>query len=149
MNPKQPSQDSDRPDFQDRMTLEALLKSPPYHQVMGYELGNFDPENGILEIRQPFQDGIRRMEGNDQIHGGVIASLIDVAGTYALIMFINKGVPTINLRVDYLRAASGTDLLAKAVVRKNGRTIGTVDIEVHDANERLIAIGRAVFSTVA
>lgn len=137
----------DKPDYRDRETLAALLGSAPFHQQMGYELGETDPEKGMAEVLQPFQPGVCRMAGSEQIHGGVIASLIDVAGTFAMVAYLNKGVPTVDLRVDYLRPAAGTELRARATVRKAGRTVGTVDIEVTDSSDRLIAIGRALFAT--
>ncbi len=135
------------PDFRDRATLEQMLAAPPFHQVMGYQLGEIDPERGMLEVIQPYGDHVHRLEGAEQIHGGVIASLIDVAGTFAMVAHLQKGVPTVDLRVDYLRPAFGSDLTARATVRKAGRTVGTVDIEVHDSTGRHIAMGRALFAT--
>jgi uncharacterized protein (TIGR00369 family) len=86
--------------------------------------------------------------GSGQYHGGVIASLIDVAGDFALIAVLGHGVPTINFRTDYLRPAMNGDLIARAMVRKSGRTIGVVDIEVEDAQGRLIALGRGCYGTL-
>jgi uncharacterized protein (TIGR00369 family) len=57
------------------------------------------------------------------------------------------GVPTINFRTDFLRPASNTDLLATAAVRRAGRTIGVVDVDVHDQDGRLVAMGRGCYST--
>ena len=59
------------------------------------------------------------------------------------------GVPTINLRIDYLRPASATDLRAIARIRRVGRTVGVVDIDVLDDQDRLIAIGRGTYGTKA
>ncbi|MGH8240249.1 MAG: PaaI family thioesterase, partial [Steroidobacteraceae bacterium] len=47
----------------------------------------------------------------------MIASLVDIAGDFALIAVLGHGVPTINFRVDYLRPAVGTDLIERAQVR--------------------------------
>jgi len=58
-------------------------------------------------------------------------------------------VPTINFRVDYLRPAAVATLRATATVRKAGRSIATVDIDVADENDRLVAIGRATYSASA
>lgn len=136
-----------QPNYRQRAALEEMMTSPPFHQVMGYKLGEFDPDEGTLEVIQPYHEGVRRMAGSDQIHGGVIASLIDVAGTFAVVMYVNKGVPTIDFRVDYLRPAAGSDLVARARVRKAGRMVGAADIDVYDENQRLVAMGRALFAT--
>jgi uncharacterized protein (TIGR00369 family) len=51
--------------------------------------------------------------------------------------------------VDYLRPAAKTDLFAQARVRRAGRTIGVVDIDVLDEGSRLIALGRGCYGTQA
>jgi uncharacterized protein (TIGR00369 family) len=48
-----------------------------------------------------------------------------------------------------LRPATRTDLSAEARVRRAGRTIGVVDIDVLDDQGRLIALGRGCYSTQA
>jgi uncharacterized protein (TIGR00369 family) len=75
----------------------------------------------------------------------VIATLIDVAGDFALVILVGGGVPTINLRIDYLRPAGGGSLTAIASVRRAGKTIGVVDIDVTDGTGRLVAIGRGCY----
>src|SRR5258708_35849407 len=85
-----------------------------------------------VTVRSIYGPNVERSAGTGQYHGGVIASLIDIAGDFALIAVLGYGVPTINFRVDYLRPATNTDLLAQARVRRAGRTIGLVDIHVTD-----------------
>jgi uncharacterized protein (TIGR00369 family) len=100
-----------------------------------------------LVIRATYGVQVERITGSGQFHGGVIASLIDIAGDFALIAVLGYGVPTINLRIDYLRPALNNDLLATARVRRAGRSIGVVDIEVTDTADRLIALGRGCYGT--
>jgi uncharacterized protein (TIGR00369 family) len=73
--------------------------------------------------------------------------LIDLAGDYALAARLGYGVPTINLRVDYLSMAVDTDLTATARIVRAGRMIGIADIEVTDKTGKLIAVGRGTYST--
>jgi uncharacterized protein (TIGR00369 family) len=54
---------------------------------------------------------------------------------------------TIDLRIDYLRPADDSDLTATATLIKAGRSVARADIEITDAQGRLIAIGRGSFST--
>src|SRR6202034_1586944 len=107
----------------------------------------FDAAPQTLSLRAAYGPGVERSAGTGQYHGGVIASLIDIAGDFALIAVLGYGVPTINFRVDYLRPAANSDLLAKARERRAGRTIGVVDIEVTDAGGKLIALGRGCYGT--
>jgi uncharacterized protein (TIGR00369 family) len=64
---------------------------------------------------------------------------------FALVMSSGAPLPTINFRVDYLRPATTPILTATARVRRAGRTIGVVDIDVEDSEHRLVAVGRACY----
>jgi uncharacterized protein (TIGR00369 family) len=92
-----------------------------------------------------FVPAAERSADTRQFHGGAIASLIDIAGDYALFALLGHGVPTIDLRIDYLRPAIDTGLTARAVVRRVGRTIGVVDIEVTATSGKTIALGRGTY----
>ena len=94
----------------------------------------------------PMRPEFERRAGTGQYHGGAIAALIDIAGDYALVMKVGGGVPTINFRVDFLRPASNTALTATATTRRLGRTVAVVDIDVHDDNGKLCAVGRGTYS---
>jgi uncharacterized protein (TIGR00369 family) len=130
-----------------RETLEAHLKGSPFQELLGLKLDTFDVAAQTVTIRLGFGPQVERASGTLQYHGGVIASLIDIAGDFALIAVLGHGVPTINLRVDYLRPATNTDLLAAARVRKAGRSVGVVDVDVTDLGGRLIAVGRGCYGT--
>ena len=130
-----------------RGQLEDFLSDSPFQQLLGLRLESFDAAAQTITIRSVFNPNVERSAGTGQYHGGVIASLIDIAGDFALIATLGYGVPTINFRVDYLRPASHTDLLARAQVRRAGRTVGVVDIEVTDATGKLIALGRGCYGT--
>ncbi len=127
--------------------LERLLADSPFQKLLGLRLEAFDVATQSVTIRSVFGPHVERATGTGQYHGGVIASLIDIAGDFALIAVLGHGVPTINFRVDYLRPAAHLDLLALARVRRAGRTIGVLDIDVTGIDGRLIASGRGCYST--
>lgn len=132
------------------MSLEAFqrtLDEPPYQKWLGLVALELDSERGRARIKLPFKRELCRSATRPEIHGGVTAALIDIAGDYALAAQIGEGIPTIDLRIDFLRMASETDLVATATVVKNGRNLGVVDVEVHDDQNRLIAVGRGTYYT--
>ena len=134
------------------VTLERIqlsLDESPFQRPFRLRALSFDGALGMVEIRMDFVPAAERSAGTRQFHGGAIASLIDIAGDFALIAVVGHGVPTINFRVDYLRPAAKTDLHAHARVRRAGRTIGVVDIDVLDEGGRLIALGRGCYGTQA
>jgi uncharacterized protein (TIGR00369 family) len=127
--------------------LQSYLDASPFHKLFPMQLVDADREHQQIRIRLGFTPAVERAEGSGQYHGGVIASLIDIAGDFALVYLLNRAVPTINIRIDYLRAAVGTDLVAVATVRRVGRTVGVVDIDVVDGQMRLVAVGRGCYGT--
>jgi uncharacterized protein (TIGR00369 family) len=76
-----------------------------------------------------------------------VSALIDIAGDYAVITEVGAGVPTIDMRVDYLRPARRGDLMATARTVRVGRTVSVADVEVRDVGGTLIAVGRAVYAS--
>jgi len=64
-------------------------------------------------------------------------------------MLLGRGVPTINFRTDYLRPAIKTSLTAIAQVRRVGRTVGVVDVDVVNDEGKLVAVGRGTFGSNA
>ncbi len=77
---------------------------------------------------------------------GPIASFIDVVGDFAIGMLVGGGVPTINPRIDYLRPAIGETITGTGRVRRQGRTVALVDIEITDREGKLVAIGRGTYA---
>jgi len=126
--------------------LQAIISGSPFHQFCQVEVVSVDPQQEIIAIRVPMRPEFERRAGTGQWHGGPIASLIDTAGDYALVFRTGGGVPTINYRVDYLRPAMNTALTATARLRRAGRTVGVVDIDVVDDQDRLVAVGRGCYS---
>jgi len=129
--------------------LQAQLDVSPFHRLFALTVAAVDAERQTLELRLGFTAAVERHPGTGQYHGGAIAALIDIAGDYALIALLGHGVPTINFRVDYLRPAAGAALRAMARVRRAGRTIGVVDVDILDDADRLVAVGRGCYGTQA
>jgi uncharacterized protein (TIGR00369 family) len=125
--------------------MQEMLDGSPFIRLLRMRALCIDIQKQQVVIAMPLAPEYERHPGTRQFHGGAIASLIDVAGDFALVLLLGGGVPTINLRVDYLRPAVG-DLTACATARRAGKTIGVVDVDVSDANERLVAVGRGCYA---
>ena len=126
--------------------IQAMLDRSPFINFCGMRVVELDAERERIVIRMPMRPELERGPGTGQYHGGPIASLIDVAGDFALVIRTRGGLPTINFRVDYLRPATNTALTAIATVRRAGRTVGVVDVDVLDDTGRLVAVGRGCYS---
>lgn len=125
--------------------MQAMLDGSPFSRLLAMRAVSFDRERQQVLVAMPLTPDAERAPGTGQFHGGALASLIDVAGDFGIALVLGGGVPTINLRVDYLRPAIG-DVTATATVRRAGRTIGVADIDVTDAQDRLVAVGRGCYA---
>ena len=125
--------------------VQAMLDGSPYIRAAGMEVVRLDADALEIAVRISMRPEFERRPGTGQWHGGPIAALIDVAGDYALVLGTGGPVPTINFRTDYLRPAVNTSLTAVARVRRAGRTVGVVDIDVVDDEGRLVAVGRGAY----
>jgi uncharacterized protein (TIGR00369 family) len=127
--------------------LQDLLAHSPFIRFLGLTVTEADPTRQVVTMTLPMRPEFERIAGSGQWHGGPIAAVIDTVGDYALVMSLGRPLPTINFRVDYLRPAANTALTATARVRRAGRSVGVVDVDVFDAKGNLLAIGRASYST--
>jgi uncharacterized protein (TIGR00369 family) len=131
-----------------RAQIEAMLGRSAFIRFLDLEVVSLDVEREELVLRMPMRPELERGPGSGQFHGGPIAAFVDVVGDYVLVMLLGGGVPTINFRVDFLRPAVSAALLGTGRLRRAGRTVGVVDVDVHDAEGRLVAVGRGCYSTV-
>ncbi len=128
--------------------IQAMFDKSPFISTLGLVLLSLDYEALELTVKMPMSPGLERAAGTGQFHGGPIASFIDTVGDFAIGMLLGGGVPTINIRIDYLKPAVGDALVAVARVRRTGRTVTVVDIDVLNEQDTLVAIGRGTYATL-
>lgn len=126
--------------------IEQKLLIGPYHQWLGLKV--LSAGEGEIELSAGFRDEWIVNPAGGYIHGGILATLVDLAADWALVAFTGKGVPTLNLHVDYHRPAKG-DLTVKAKVIKRGKLASSAEAWVYDAEGRLVASGRGLYATPA
>lgn len=127
-----------------RTELESVLITPEYHQFLGLQLEELTEQS--ITIRLPYKK-LFHTSADGYIHGGIISTLIDIAGFFAVFRLLNRPAPTVDLKIDFLRPAKASDLLATASLVKLGRTFSIADVVVRDAQGKEVAIGRGLFSS--
>jgi uncharacterized protein (TIGR00369 family) len=130
-----------------REELQQRLGHSAFIDFLGLTVLRVEPENDTVVMRAEMRPEFERGRGSGQWHGGPIAAIIDTVGDFALVMRLGRPLPTVNFRVDYLRPAVDTALVVTAHVRRAGRLIGVVDVEVANEKGDLVAIGRASYAT--
>jgi uncharacterized protein (TIGR00369 family) len=128
--------------------IQQMLDVSPFNLFLGLTVVSADPAKQEITMRSVMRPEFERRPGSKQWHGGVIASVIDTVGDFAVGMMVGRGLPTVNFRVDYLRPAVDTALVAVSRVRRAGKSVGVADIDVFDEKGALLAIGRGTYSTL-
>lgn len=127
--------------------LQQRLSHSAFIEFLNLTVIEADPRQQQVVMRAEMRPEFERGRGTGQWHGGPLAAIIDTVGDYALVMMLGRPLPTVNFRVDYLRPAIDTALVVTATVRRSGRLVGVVDIDVANEAGQLLAIGRATYAT--
>ena len=83
--------------------IQALITRAPFHQWLGLTV-----VAATTTASRSRRSGARNGWSTPSAaytHGGILAALIDLAADWAMVKQTGRGVPTIDLRVDYHRAA--------------------------------------------
>ena len=119
----------------------------PFNNLLGLKMT--DGGDGHVRVEQPYRDELLGDASRPAIHGGVISTLVDVAGGAAAFTRVdyNGGdrLSTVDLRVDYLRPAGKADLVADAEVVRIGNHVAMVRVKVSSEGLQ-VAEGVGVYS---
>jgi acyl-CoA thioesterase FadM len=72
---------------------------------------------------------------------------IELGADWAMVRKLGRGVPTIDLRVDYHSPAMPGDLVIRGKVVRLGSQVSTAEAHVYDAQNKLVASGRGTYFT--
>ena len=78
------------------------------------------------------------------VHGGVFATIIDSAASWALFYGIeddDAGMTSVDLKLNYLAPAVAGKLIARGRQIKMGKTLGYAEAEIRDESEKILAHG--------
>ncbi|MFL4980698.1 MAG: PaaI family thioesterase [Xanthobacteraceae bacterium] len=125
--------------------VQEVVTRGPYHQWLGLKVMAVHDDG--IELTATWREEWVVNPERRYTHGGVIAALIDLAADWALIRRVGRGVPTIDLRVDYHNAAMPGDLTARGRIVKFGSQFSTCEAQVFDQQGKLLASGRGTYYT--
>jgi uncharacterized protein (TIGR00369 family) len=125
--------------------VQALITRAPFHQWLGLTV--LAVTDNSIEIKATWrEEWVVNLERR-YTHGGILAALIDLAADFAMIKQTGRGVPTIDMRVDYHRAAMPGDLIARGKVIRMGSQFSTAEAELIDKDGKVVASGRGTYFT--
>jgi uncharacterized protein (TIGR00369 family) len=128
-----------------RELVEAFLPNSPHTAELGISLASIGTDEAVLEL--PFKPELTTI--GDLIHGGAIATLIDVAAMAAA--WATDEVPenpigsTVALSLNFAAPANGVGLRAHARVAQRGGSLSFCEVTVTDPDGTLVAHGIATY----
>ena len=125
--------------------LQALISRGPFNQWLSFTFVKADDDG--IEVKAAWREEWVVNPDRKYTHGGILAAIVDVAADYAIAAQVGRPVPTIDIRVDYHKAAMPGDLTAKAKVVRMGSQYSTAEASVYDKDGALVASGRGTYFT--
>jgi uncharacterized protein (TIGR00369 family) len=120
--------------------VRRSFSNQAFMSTLGAELTTVG--QGVVEIQLPFSDKLTQQNG--YLHAGAVIAILDSACGYAALSVAGNGVDvlTVELKTNLLAPASGDVLIAKAQVKKAGKTLTVCTADafaITDTREKLVA----------
>ena len=121
--------------------IDALVRGaappPPIAALIGFNLASIGPGRAVIE----FEATPRHANPMGTLHGGVLCDIADAAMGMAYATGLDEGetFTTLELKLNFLRPVWTGMLRAEGRVVSGGRTVGLVECDVRDADDRLVA----------
>jgi uncharacterized protein (TIGR00369 family) len=131
----------------DKIRLQKMLDSYEFHRVINLQVVDVGDRRSV-RLRLPFSPSYALLSATGNYHGGVLASLADVAGTLACVINGNRPFTTLQMSIDFLESPSGCDLYASAKVVKSGDKVAVADVEITDEADTVYAVSRGWWAAI-
>ena len=127
--------------------LQKTLMASPFHRWLNLSITTIDDEG--VELIMPWKEDLVSNVKLHAVHGGILASLIDLSGLYAIRARDVVVGATADLHVDYHRTATPGTLRVRSRVLKLGRRTSTAATEIFSEEGKLLASGRGLYIAIA
>ena len=119
--------------------LQDAVRAASYPHLIGMTLGAIDLDRCSIDLEL----GERHMQPFGIVHGGVLATLVDTATFWAGFLRLpqDAGLVNVDLKLNYLKAATGGRLRADGRCLRAGRQISYAEAGVYDEAGELVAHG--------
>jgi uncharacterized protein (TIGR00369 family) len=127
-----------------------VLAQQPFSTFLGAQLIALEPGSAVLEL--PLRDELRQQHGF--AHGGVLSYLADNALTFAGGASLRVPVVTSEFKINYVRPAVGTRLIARARTVHAGRRQAVCHCDIYaltgtGEGETLVAVAQGTIAAMA
>ena len=145
------------PEFTAKLSL-IFEERISFNRVLGLRIATLEAERVTAHIEM--RPELIGHYTHQRLHGGVISATLDAMGGLAVMAAIGarhmseaiderlarfSRLGTIDLRVDYLRPATGPRFMATATVMRLGSRVASTRMEFFDAQGKLLSTGAAAY----
>lgn len=126
---------------------KEVLATQPFSVLVGAELTAFAP--GLAELTIPIAPRLKQQHGF--VHGGVISYAADNALTFVGGTVLGPAVVTSEYKINYVRPAMGTALIARATVIFSGKNQAVCRCEifvVDEGKKNLCAVAQGTIARI-
>jgi uncharacterized protein (TIGR00369 family) len=138
--------------------LSVAFTTIPFNRMLGLQLDALEENHVIMSF--PMKNDLIGNFLQGILHGGVISSVLDMAGGMLVMASAIRKHPdgdmeeitnilgrcsTIDLQVSYMRPGKGDRFIAKASLLKSGNKIAFTRMELQNQNEVVIATGSGTY----
>ena len=125
--------------------IQEIVTRAPYHKWLGLKVISAGDDE--IEIKATWREEWVVNIERRFTHGGILAALIDLGADWAMVRKTGRGVPTIDMRVDYHAVALPGDLTIKGKIVRMGGQFSVAEARIFSADGKLIASGRGTYFT--
>src|SRR5699024_5206847 len=131
-------------ELQDEKFIRHLHGNSTFGQLLDIQF--VESIEGYAEVLLQL-DPNKHWNTNDMVHGGVYASLLDTVSGLSVRtkLQVDKSLSTINISINYTKAITDGNLIAKSKIVTFGKQIATVKVEIFNENTELIANSISTF----
>jgi uncharacterized protein (TIGR00369 family) len=124
-----------------RAAIPAIFAETPFLAWLGLEVERYEPDD--VATRLPFR--VDLSNDGKTYHGGVVGAVIDTTGALAAWSNhdFNRGMraSTVSMALQYVAAASGSDLVCQARTIRRARELIFTEITASDSTGKVLAHG--------
>ncbi|RJX28820.1 MAG: PaaI family thioesterase [Desulfarculus sp.] len=119
--------------------VRTVRQQDTYFRLLGMDITDLGWGRARLEL----EVGPQHLQPYGAVHGGVISSLVDSAGFWAVYSMVPEGqeATTVEMKLNYLAPVRSGRLAVEGRCLKLGRTLGLAEAQVQSQEGEMVAHG--------
>jgi uncharacterized protein (TIGR00369 family) len=132
----------DRAKWEERSKqLQSFYHGAPLRMTLGLDLSYNDDQQAVFDL--PYKEGNCHALGD--VHGGVIATMLDNAGWFTVAPYYDFWVATADLSIKLVDRPNKEHLRSVGTILRLGKRVAIAEMEARSLSGRLIAKGTGTF----